>query len=235
MALKLTRIYTDAAKQLFSLRGRIKASNDKDYHPLDIQIIVAERSKRITEFFQEDYDKNNKKVKKDQQLDNFNIASNSTTIVNTIDDSIYQSPANYSELYNVKTKCSNNNNNKKHNNIFYNTGKKQQNKKSSKNNAKADKANHNKVEDTGKYITEINNTCTSYIGTPSKLTNQMMTQCENEDKSSSDLNNDDTHEGTKVLSTADTAPSTPLGTQASGLDQDGLAPQRSPTTRSGIG
>jgi len=61
--LKLSRIYTDAAKQLYSMRGRLINKKDDLTHPLDIRPKVVHYLNKITNYFEED--QFSKKQKKD--------------------------------------------------------------------------------------------------------------------------------------------------------------------------
>ena len=65
---KLSRIYTDAAKQLYKLRGQIISKKDAFTHDIDIQQKAEQSTKKITEFFKEDFE--TKTAKKQKKSDN---------------------------------------------------------------------------------------------------------------------------------------------------------------------
>jgi hypothetical protein len=61
--LKLSRVYTDVAKQMYSMRGHLLSKKEDLTHPLDIRPKVQHYINKITNYFQED--QISKKQKKD--------------------------------------------------------------------------------------------------------------------------------------------------------------------------
>jgi hypothetical protein len=111
---KLSRIYTDAARQLYGLRGQLISNKDSINHPLDIQNKVQHYSKKITDFFNDDFEKkkkiqnsNNVANNKEQCLniktieEQIKILDNTTNniMVDNINDDNYHLAATHYNLY----------------------------------------------------------------------------------------------------------------------------------------
>ena len=66
---KLSRIYTDAAKQLYNLRGQLISKTDAYVHIIDIQQKVAQTTNKITDYYNEDNSRKKKNDKKQKTSD----------------------------------------------------------------------------------------------------------------------------------------------------------------------